>query len=160
MEASFDQVDGPVAKTAKFYLRRSDGNLWVSVVYTSGPRQTVLVRNDDVSVFDKETEKKYSFRISQTPIFAVLSGKLDLSKEKYEVLEDSSELLRLKVIGSSVFGGVDVTLIFSKYPETGNIQKLIAWIIDNGTSEILVSFDPDSIRINDEIPEAVFTPPF
>jgi hypothetical protein len=160
MTALLVQIDGNLAKTAEFYLLRTNGGQLICVKYISGSYQSILVHNGIASIFDNKTKKKYDFQISQTPIFSVLSGKLDLTKEKYEILEDSRELLRIKVIGSSVFGGVDVTLVFSKYEETGNIQKLVAWIIDDGTSEILVSLDPDSIRLNCEIQETVFTPPF
>jgi outer membrane lipoprotein-sorting protein len=162
MVASFDQVDtiGRVADTAKFYLLRNGGDLLIKIDYCSGLDQVILVHNDHVSVFNKKAKKKHMFHISQTPIYAVLSGKLDLSKEKHEILEDSNELIRMKLIGSSAFSRVDVTLIFSKYPKTGNIQKLIAWVIDDGKSETLVSFDQESIHINDKISNDVFNPPF
>jgi hypothetical protein len=77
-------------------------------------------------------------------------------KEKYEVLEDSSETLRIR-LKKSAAGVGDLVLIFSKYPN-GNIKNLEAWIIDDGNDETLFSFDPKSMSINDKskIPAGIF----
>ncbi|MDR0630843.1 MAG: hypothetical protein LBF70_02315 [Holosporales bacterium] len=125
------------------------GRLWIStkdkkikIVYTSGPEQEINI-NDKYVVVTKEG-KKYNSSIGGSPIYSILCGTLDISKEKFEVLENSKDTLRIKI---NKFG--DVILVFSKYPN-GNIKTIIAWIIDG----ILCSLDPESIRINDpkEIP--------
>jgi outer membrane lipoprotein-sorting protein len=158
MAADFNQViNSREIYSGKFWLSKK-GKTKVKVKYTSGLNQDVLIIGDKVVVVDNEKSKKYRYSISQTPLYSILSGSLDLSRENSEVIENSDVLLRLKINKSSMFGGMSITLVFSKYKESGNIKNLEAWIVDDGKTETLFSFDIDSLSVNDEkkVPQEVF----
>lgn len=157
ISADFEQIlnTGEVYK-GHFWLAKR-GKTKAKIDYTEGLDQDILIYDSYITITDNKTKKKYTNSISKTPIYSVLTGKLDLSKEKYKIIEDNEKLVRLSIEKSSAFGGISVMLIFSKYPN-GNIKNLEAWIINDGKNETLFSFDPDNLFVNDEkkVPESIF----
>jgi hypothetical protein len=132
--------------TGKFWLSRTKKHNNVKILYISGIKQVIFIEDSSVRVTDLDTKKQQTCTLPQDSMYKILSGKLDLTKEKVEIIENSKKRLRIKLLKSTVFGGGDVTLIFSKYPQTGNIKCLEGWIIDD---QILFSFDPDTMTVND-----------
>lgn len=164
--ADFEQIgDNGEVYTGRFWLKKvvkskSSSEPQVKIEYTSGLNQDILVSDSVVTVFDREASKKYVQSILQTPIYSILTGTLDLSKETFEIVENSDEYLRLRINSSSTFGGVQVMLVFSKYTN-GNLKNLEAWIIDDGKNKTLFSFDPKTLSVNDakRVPDDVFSLP-
>ncbi len=158
ISADFEQI----LNTGKIY----EGHFWLAkrgktkakIEYTKGLNQDIFINDAYIIIIDKKTNKKYTNLISQTPIYSVLTGRLNLSKEKYKVIENNDKILRLSIEKSSSFGGISIMLIFSKY-QNGNIKNLEAWIINDGKNETLFSFDPENLSVNDEkkVPESIFT---
>ena len=141
----------------KFWLSKEKGQE-VKIIYTEGVDQEISIKDEVISIIDNDNNKAYSYPISQTPIYAILNNGLDLSKEKYTIVENSHKCLRLKLNKGSLIGGVDLTLIFSKYSKTKNIKNLEGWIIDDGKVETLFSFYPEKLFVNDKkkVPHSIF----
>ncbi|MDR2666819.1 MAG: outer membrane lipoprotein carrier protein LolA [Holosporales bacterium] len=156
--AKFEQVtNSGEIYSGNFWLSKKK-KMMVKIDYLNGLNQDILIVDGNVTILNKDTAKLYRCSISQTPIYAILTGSLDLSRENFDVIENSSCRLRVKIKKSSRFGSIDVTLVFLKYEKTGNLKNLEAWIIDDGKTETLFSFDPDYLFINDEnkIPSGIF----
>lgn len=158
VSAEFDQVTSSgETYSGSFWMSKKKGTE-VRIAYKTGLNQDIFISGTSVTICEKNSKKEYRYSISQTPIYSILSGGIDLSKEKFEIIENSKEFLRLKLIKSSAFGGITVTLVFSKYEKSGNVKNLVAWIIDDGKTETLFSFDESSLFVNDEkkIPNGIF----
>ena len=157
ISAEFEQVlnTGEVYE-GHFWLAKR-GKVKAKIEYRKGIEQDIFVNDAYITIIDKKTGKKHTNLIAQTPIYSILTGKLNLSKESYEIIEDTPKILRLSIEKSSSFGGISIMLIFSKY-QNGNIKNLEAWIINDGKNETLFSFDPENLSVNDEkrVPESIF----
>jgi outer membrane lipoprotein-sorting protein len=153
--AEFVQVcgEGGPVYTGKFWLSKN-GETLVKVKYITGVEQEILIKGGYISILDKAQKKLYKYPVSRSPIFSVLHGRFDLAKEKYEILEDGDENLRVRIYKP---GSGSVELVFSRY-QNRNIKNLEAWIIDDGSCTTLFSFDVGSLRINDKskIPQGTF----
>ncbi|MDR0695179.1 MAG: hypothetical protein LBF56_00165 [Holosporales bacterium] len=162
MRAKFEQItgDGGELYQGKFWLSKLKTTK-IRVSYTSGLAQEILVIGDSVTVYESKTGKQYRYSLSSVPVYSVIVGKIDLCKEKFSILEDSKELLRIRLERSSIFNNIAITLVFSKYEKSGNIEYLRAWIIDDEKTETLFSLDPETLSINDarKAPESVFEIP-
>lgn len=160
ISANFEQVmsSGNIY-SGKFWLNKQDKTK-IKIEYKKGINQDILILDNVITVLDKDASKKYVNSISQTPIYSILTGSLNLSREKFEIVENSNDWLRLNIKKSSAFGGMSVMLVFSKYPN-GNLKNLEAWIIDDGKTETLFSFDPKTLSINDQkkVPDFIFSLP-
>jgi hypothetical protein len=143
--------------TGKFWLSRGGPQQRVRITYFTGLEQDIFIKATTLTVIDLKNKKKHAYTLPQNSIYKILSGKLDLTKEKVEIIENTGEILRIKLRGAKVFGGVDVILIFSKYSKTGNIKFLEAWILDDQT---LFSFDTTTMTVNDftKLPPKIFEP--
>ncbi|MDR3030903.1 MAG: hypothetical protein LBU35_00770 [Holosporales bacterium] len=141
----FFQIRENKGYSGNFWLRKYDGLANVRIEYTEGLKQNILIHGDKVIINDGK--KKKTLSISRTPVFSVLSGKLDLSKENTEIIENSNEILRLKI---KAYKSGELTLLFSKYKTTRNIQALEGWIFFDGKSETLFTFDPDTWSVKDK----------
>lgn len=158
ISADFEQI----LNTGEIY----EGHFWLAkrgktkakIEYKKGLEQDIFINDAYITIIDKKNKKKYTNLISQTPIYSVLTGRLNLSREKYEIIENNSKILRLLIEKSSSFGGISIMLVFSKY-QNGNIKNLEAWIINDGKNETLFSFDPEKLFVNDEkkVPESIFS---
>ena len=148
-----------------------EGNFWLSkkngqdvkIIYTSGLNQEIFIKNNTIHVIDHDdNDKDTSYSISQTPIYSILSNGLSLKNERYSIIENSHSYLRIKIEKGSLVGNMNLTLVFSKYLQTGNLKNLEGWIIDDGKTETLFSFDPDTLFVNDEnkLPLGVFEKAF
>jgi outer membrane lipoprotein-sorting protein len=165
--AKFDQItsSGEVY-SGNFWLSK-EGKMMVKVDYSNGLEQVIFIIDSDVTILKKASFKNkkpvelHKCSISQTPMYAILTGSLNLSRGNFDIIEDTDSRLRVKIKKSSSFSSVDVTLVFSKYEKTGNLKNLEAWIIDDGKTEILLSFDPGYLFINDKskIPNGTFSLP-
>jgi hypothetical protein len=153
--AKFVQVHdaGNDVYTGNFWLSK-DGETLVKVTYITGIDQEILIKGGYISIVDNKQKKLYKHPISRSPIFSVLHGRFDITKEKYDIVDDSKDSLRVRI---NKAGAGSVELIFSRYPN-GNIKNLEAWIIDDGSCETLFSFDIDSLHVNDKskIPQGTF----
>lgn len=156
--ANFEQVmsSGDVY-SGKFWFGR-EKKTKVKIEYQTGVNQDILILDNVITVLDNDTSKKYINSISQTPIYSILTGSLNLSREKFDIAENSDDWLRLSIKKSTAFGGMSVMLVFSKY-KNGNLKNLEAWVIDDGKTETLFSFDPKTLSINDQkkVPDSVFS---
>jgi hypothetical protein len=146
--------------TGKIWLSKEDETK-VRIQYLSGSNQNILIINGKVIIFNiiDGKLKKYTYSISQTPIYSILVGNLDLSKEKYEILENSEDVLAIEITKSTVFTGMTVVLVFSKYKESGNIQHLEVWSVgsENGKEGTVFNFiHPRNINDKSKIPDDVF----
>jgi outer membrane lipoprotein-sorting protein len=144
----------------QFWLGKKNRKTKIRIKYEDDIAQDVFIVDSIVTVFDKKTSKKYVSSLSKTPIYSILTGSLNLSHENYEILENSKNRLRLNLKKSSIFGNMNIVLMFSKY-QNGNLKNIEGWIISDGKSETIFSFDQDTLSVNDEkkIPDSIFSFP-
>ncbi len=158
MTSSFAQATGTtVDYIGKIWLLKKNNSTKVKIKYQN-KNQEILIQDQSIRIDDLDSKKKYTYSISQTPIYKVLTGNINLKKESYDIIENSNEFVRIRINKASVFGGASVTLVFSKYASTGQLKYMVAWVIDDGKTETLVSLDLDTLTINDEskIPNKIF----
>ena len=145
--------------------RSHKGNIWIlrgnksksqaRVVYDSGPISDMLIQGRYVTIIDRRTKKIHKYSILNTPIYAMLIGQLKLSDLNYKILNDTIQYVCIMIQHSNK----QVTVItFSKFKKSGNIDKLIAWTIDDGKTAIQVEFDTDQYFANDKskLPSNIF----
>ncbi|GHT88684.1 hypothetical protein FACS1894113_1680 [Alphaproteobacteria bacterium] len=140
--------------SGKFYLLRKKGDTKVKIDYVEGIKQKIFINNGTITIL--QNGRMYNSSIEKMPIYSVLSGRLNLKNETVEIIENSDNLLRIKIKN---FRGFALTLVFSKYEKTKNIQTLEAWIVDDGNVETLFSLNSENRTINDEksIPKGTFS---
>lgn len=131
----------------------------VLIEYSDGISQSVLVDGRMVSVYDGNTGDIHSTGISGTPIYEVLTGTFDVTRNKVEVDEETDKIVRFSVNKNSA-GRAMLNLVFSKYPN-GNLRNLIGWIIDDGKNVTTFVMDEGTMRVNDPktVPDAIFSLP-
>ena len=62
--------------------------MMVKVDYSDGLNQAILIVDNDVTILNKDTLTLHKCSISQTPIYAILTGSLNLSHENFNVIEN------------------------------------------------------------------------
>jgi predicted PilT family ATPase len=152
--SQFYQIADNKLYSGKFWLRKEKGITNVRLEYTEGVKQNIYIYGDKVVIVDAKGKEK-SFSISRTPVFAVLTGKLNLTKEQTEIVENSDQSLKIKI---SSYKSGEITLLFSKYEFTKNIKDLEGWIYKEEQRETLFTFDPDtwSVKNAKNVPLDVF----
>ena len=142
--SEFVQVSGGKTYKGKFWLKREKGKVQSRISYTAGVTQDIFVDGKEVVI--KNEKKARAISISNSPIYSVLSGKLNLNREQIETLENTEKSFVIKILG---YMGGDLILLFSKY-DTGNVKDWEGWIFSKGEDETLFSFDPETWSVNNK----------
>ena len=137
------------------YISRNKNKPQMRVQYKNGPIQDIFMSGRYISIIDRKTKKKKTYSILTTPLYALLSGNLNLSDLKPKIIVNKNDVtINIKS------NNQDIVIVFSTITNNKKqvIDKLIAWTIYDGKTIINVGFDTKNYFINDKskIPNGIY----
>lgn len=135
---------------AHIWLRR-DKKPKVCIKYQSGEIKEMHMNGKFLTVINRKTNKSRTYSILTTPIYAILSGQLELKDLYYQVFGNNNNDVSILIRYNDK---QTIIMTFSKLKQ--NIHNLIAWTISDTKSNIHVGFNSKKYYLNSKIPDSVF----
>ena len=125
-------------------IRRNDTNPQMKILYINGPIQEIVMQGRFISILNRKTQKRKSYSILTTPLYALLSGNMKLSELKPNISVNGTNI--------NVYIKSDkqnITLVFStkQIKNEFKIDQLIAWTVNDGRTIVNVTFSKQSYNI-------------
>ncbi len=139
------------------YILKDNNKPQMVINYTTGPTQEIRMEGRFLSVINRKTQKKKKYSIKTTPIYNLLSGGMKIEQLKPEItVKDNNILVNIKQNNQYITLVFDITRVNN---QNFNINKLIAWTIQDSKSIINVKLDKQQYYINDpkRIPNDIFS---
>lgn len=136
------------------YIKRgSNGDKTkVFITYTSGAMLSMSLKGRIMTIVDRETQTPKQYSILTTPIYAILTGELNLKDLKHTKLQESENCVVIRIYYEKQF----FDLSFRK--KNGKLAGLLAWTVYNSNSWIHTKFDVSDYLENDisKVPDSLF----
>lgn len=129
-------------------ISRNKKNPKMEIQYKNGKIQEIYMEGRYISIINRKTKKKKTYSILTTPLYALLSGNMKISELKPNIIVHKDDIT-VNIISNKQ----NITLVFSIKNNKNNeldINKLLAWTIDDGKTIINVGFDNKNYFVNDK----------
>ena len=129
-------------------ISRDKKNPKMEIEYENGKIQKIYMEGRYISIINRKTKKKKTYSILTTPLYALLSGNMKISELKPNIIVHKDDIT-VNIISNKQ----NITLVFSIKHNKNNeldINKLLAWTIDDGKTIINVGFDSKNYFVNDK----------
>ncbi|MBR1944489.1 MAG: outer-membrane lipoprotein carrier protein LolA [Alphaproteobacteria bacterium] len=126
---------------------RDQKNPKMQIKYKDGKIKEIYMEGRYISIVNSQTNKKKTYSILTTPLYALLSGSIDIQKLKPVIIVNKYDItVNIKSDKQNI------TLVFSTITKNNklNINKLLAWTVDDGKTIINVGFDDKNYLVNDK----------
>lgn len=136
------------------YIKRggNSNKTKVFITYDSGTVLSMSLKGRVMTIIDRKTRTPKRYSILTTPIYAILTGELNLKDLKHTKLKESDECVTIRITYEKQF----FDLSFSK--KNGKLNGLLAWTVHNSNSWIHTEFNTSNYYENDasKVPDSLF----
>lgn len=144
---------GDIHKGHIYIKRGSNGDKTkVFITYASGAVLSMSLKGRIMTIIDRKTQTPKRYSILTTPIYAILTGELNLKDLKHTKLQESENCVVIRMNHEKQF--FDLSL----RKENGKLTGLLAWTVYNSNSWVHTEFDISDYQENDisKVPDSLF----
>ena len=118
----------------------------MEIKYKNGRIKEIYMEGRYILIVNRETNKKKTYSIITTPLYALLSGNMTLSKLKPNIIIHKDDIT-ININSNNQ----NITIVLSIRKSRNNkftIKKLLAWTIEDNNTIINVGFDSKNYFVN------------